>query len=476
MSEYTQASIGIANLMLDSENFRLGEQEGQDEAMIAMIEKEGVKLLNLAEDIVNNGLSPIELLGVVKENDAYVVLEGNRRLTAIKMLNSPDIVDGTSLFPFKKKLQNLSTSFSERPVEEIQCTVFPKRESLHHWMNLRHTGGNNGVGVSAWDAEDQERFREASGQPAKHLTARTILDFLRRKKYSIPESYPITNLTRLLTTPYVRSQIGIIDINPVRSCCPADIFAVILHPIVMDLSQLGAVNKIRSRNDRINYINNCMIPDFPKDTTWVVEEWKPVQTMRPEPEPSPPVEIIDDIEKEVCSKMEQEEIAREDVEREEESDRIVDHRTHPNPSNRNRLVPSSFSLHITGYPRVLSIFKEMKNLDARIFPNTCSILLRVFLELSLDCFIETHSEDITMASNVTLSNKLSKVAEYMKEKQIMTRHELTPINTMISDPTSFMSTTALNAYVHNVEQIPLNKQSLNTTWDRMQFFISKLWG
>lgn len=56
--------IPISSLILDTENYRLGVQVGQSGTVKAMIAEQGEKLVNLAKDIVENGLSPIELIAV----------------------------------------------------------------------------------------------------------------------------------------------------------------------------------------------------------------------------------------------------------------------------------------------------------------------------------------------------------------------------------------------------------------------------
>mgnify|MGYP000944436713 CR=1 FL=1 len=69
-----------------------------------MITEQENKLVNLAEDIINNGLNPSDIPIVTPSADdekAYVVLEGNRRVTAIKLIIQPDLVP--SEFSFIKR-------------------------------------------------------------------------------------------------------------------------------------------------------------------------------------------------------------------------------------------------------------------------------------------------------------------------------------------------------------------------------------
>ena len=63
-----------------------------------MVRRQGEKLLELAQDILDVGLSPGEPLWVAPDPRAqgkFVVLEGNRRITALKVMDNPALASGT---------------------------------------------------------------------------------------------------------------------------------------------------------------------------------------------------------------------------------------------------------------------------------------------------------------------------------------------------------------------------------------------
>ena len=81
----------LSELRLDQKNYRTGPTATQRDALAAIIEDQKTKLVNLAEDILNVGLSPGEPIWVTRDIDnpgMYIVLEGNRRLTALKLLRN----------------------------------------------------------------------------------------------------------------------------------------------------------------------------------------------------------------------------------------------------------------------------------------------------------------------------------------------------------------------------------------------------
>src|SRR5713101_7496103 len=100
-------SIQIEKLLLDVENPRLGQGlGGQVETAQAMLNAERKKTLVLADDIKNHGLNPADRFMVMGsgKGDTYVVLEGNRRLTALRILQDPSIAAPILKSPSQKKL------------------------------------------------------------------------------------------------------------------------------------------------------------------------------------------------------------------------------------------------------------------------------------------------------------------------------------------------------------------------------------
>ena len=92
-------------LLADSANPRLAQtSEGQRETLRALATEQGAKLTVLAKDIVEYGLNPGDPFYVIQledRNQRFVVIEGNRRLAALRALENPNIFEGAvGLAPF----------------------------------------------------------------------------------------------------------------------------------------------------------------------------------------------------------------------------------------------------------------------------------------------------------------------------------------------------------------------------------------
>ena len=87
-------AISVSDLVVDTRNPRLVEPDKSPrDASRDLAASQGNKLVALAEDVIRYGLNPSELPIVMRTKDQrYAVLEGNRRLTAIRALENPDLL------------------------------------------------------------------------------------------------------------------------------------------------------------------------------------------------------------------------------------------------------------------------------------------------------------------------------------------------------------------------------------------------
>lgn len=172
--------IAVSNLLLDLQNPRLAVgQQNQPDTLHAMLRAEGPKTLALAESIAKEGLSPMERLVVMpSEQDAgrFMVLEGNRRLTALKILSEPSLVSPMLSAQQQKKLKSWSTEYKKHEVDQIECVVFASRETAKPWLERRHRGDQGGLGIVRWGATEAARFD--ARQSGKYSVELQVLDYV----------------------------------------------------------------------------------------------------------------------------------------------------------------------------------------------------------------------------------------------------------------------------------------------------------
>lgn len=150
---------------------RFREQvNGQDEAVTALLLDAADKLVSLAQDCDEGSLNPTELPVVVEEDGELVVIEGNRRLAALKLLRNPDLVATAAAelgTPLVKKFRTLQQVGVGLVNDAFQAE---NREAARHWIELRHTGENDGVGVIGWKSWQTNNYRRRRGSQADRAT------------------------------------------------------------------------------------------------------------------------------------------------------------------------------------------------------------------------------------------------------------------------------------------------------------------
>jgi hypothetical protein len=166
----------LAQLKLDQLNYRLGKTTTQRETLRAMIADQKNKLVNHAADIVRVGLSPGEFVWVTpdpKDVGMYTVLEGNRRIAALKILETPALADGTYE---EKSFRALAREYKE-PIREIEARVFVDREEAKPWIRRRHMSAGSGVGLQPWKPLAKGRAMRDEGENApRSLAVVELLD------------------------------------------------------------------------------------------------------------------------------------------------------------------------------------------------------------------------------------------------------------------------------------------------------------
>ena len=139
----THKPIPIVDLLIDTLNPRLeDEPSSQRKAVQAVAALQKEKLATLAEDIVEHGVNPSDspiVIPAPKQPGRYIVLEGNRRLSALKALENPDLIVGAVEEKLVRRFRKLNERYQKNAIVNTDCVVFKGRTEADHWIELRHT-------------------------------------------------------------------------------------------------------------------------------------------------------------------------------------------------------------------------------------------------------------------------------------------------------------------------------------------------
>jgi hypothetical protein len=397
-------TIPVGHLFLDVQNPRHEPVDSQRDAILALIGTERQKLVVLANDIAQYGLSPIDRMLVVQNGENFTVVEGNRRLAAIKMLVNPDLADGTVIEAAVRRVAS-----DARLPDEVDCAIASSRDEAEHWMVLRHAGEAEGAGVVRWNAFATNRFSHKPGTQATRA-----IRFLEAVAAGFPDNEVIlelsarvaekrlTTLGRLLADPNFRDRIGLVEEEEeLLFHFPASALQEVLEHVLGDLAADVSVSQLKSKPQRDEYLRGTPEP--------------------PEKARTEAAKLLSESPPDKPSKT-------------------------PKKSKPKTTKPArpfqDVDLSDLG-SKAQAILREFKRLDVDKMPHTTAILVRAILELSVDEFIAIKGLKYQRELKKRVGTCLQKIDATGKDRRFQA------LRTGLQDGTSLYAVATLHAFVHN---------------------------
>lgn len=383
--EWPKRKISITTLKLDSENPRLtqsGKKNSQSDIIDYLIENE--KVIELAKSIIQQNYFLNEQPIVTKENNKFIVLEGNRRVTACKILLNPDLIKSDSK---RTQIKRLLKNFDIEIIKKLEVYISPDRPSADQMIVNRHTGGSV---VERWDKTKQDRFihnRFIDGETIDELSTKfsttkgEIKKSLKRynvfneiRKLQLDDKYlkdvleetkfSMTNVERVYESKYGRDFLGLDfnDNSSIKKLLPKEEFEKRLSFLVKKILD-GEINSrsLNTEDDKKKYFDSLSSSkDF--DFTISLDESNDYS------------DIEDGIEDEV------EDTAK------NEGEKLKVKRT-----NSSKLFGENIHL-ISGNKRIDRIFNELKSLNLKNHTNAVAVLMRSYIDMLTYQYLKTHNE------------------------------------------------------------------------------------
>lgn len=444
----TTTKINLTNLQVNTENYRFEPVASQKEAIDTMVQDQGDKLYRLAEHIVINGLNPNDRIQTVvssHDKSKYNVVEGNRRIVALKLLNNPDIIDHSRHIALKKKFKKLHDGNKSSIIKIAECKVYDSPAEADKWIKLKHAGQLDGIGTVTWNAQQVDRFEEkVEGKSSIVLQTIKLLEKSAETPAEVKsnlKNLKSSNLERLVSDPNVRDFLGLEVNNGILQSHveKKEVVKGIIH-IVKDLLDPNfKVNKIYTKEDRADYLNKIPKTSSPDIKKKSAKPWQLNGPSTPTPTPKPK----------------------------------------PIPKDRNKLIPKSCALKINN-PKVNSLYHELQKLLVDKFTNVTAIAFRAFIEFSMDCYIETNKIATTKGGKKTIDKyspfktKIIEVANHLEVNKFADKHLCKGIRSAANNKDDLLGIDTLHAYVHNAKFSAIPKNMI-ITWDNIQPFIEEVW-
>ena len=145
-------TVPLSKLILDPENPRLPESLPRDQTSMLNYIAETTSIEELMSAIAENDYFAGEPLIVVPSNDAnktFIVVEGNRRLCAVKLLADPTLIARRST-----RMLELAESAKRKP-SLLPTIQLAKRSDVLPYLGFRHI-----TGVKQWEPLAKARYIE----------------------------------------------------------------------------------------------------------------------------------------------------------------------------------------------------------------------------------------------------------------------------------------------------------------------------
>ena len=441
--------LTVRELLLDVRNPRLGAVESQSKALEKLIQLNPDHFRNMMLSIKKDGLDPGDSFYVIeaKEEEGYIALDGNRRLSALLVLTQPDLLDGTDLSA-KIKSQLLDavsgTKFDE--LRKIRCVCFEGRKSANEWIEKRHTGSRAGEGRITWGPTEKQRFTDDG-------SVIDVLDFVEKNADFKPEEWESTRSTieggksstlkRLLDSETGREYIGI-STDPVPDGRKTPLLsrdpewaAPVLKKIIEDVrDEVIDSRSLNKTSDIVDYFKNLR-KEFP-----------------PSDKKTTPMEF-----KEINLKT-----AKKPIRKSSKAQPT----TAKAPRLRKTLAPKNNPFNTPTSPKGQRLLVEATMINADNLTISAAAVLRAFLELALNEYIEKNSllkaRKGQKGPNLTLSQKATLVKNHIVEENPTSKAAMLNFEKNVVNNTAPASIQSLHGFVHGKYQIP-TPEAVRACWD-----------
>lgn len=444
--------LKIEQLVLDTDNPRITRAEGQQQALQKVVKEQKLKLVRLAESIVGYGLNPIKRLMVMEVSakpKRYIALEGNRRVATLKLLKNPAAMTGLDMPDgMQRRLEQLAKVFEPSKIEPIDCYEVPSRDAAKYWIELEHNGEAEGAGVVGWKPIVAARFRKK--EPAIQAFEMVLEHggFNEDEAEALRNGFSLTTLRRLMDSKEVRESIGLsLKDGQLVTQLPGSEIIKPMKRIIRDIADKRVSSRgFNKKEQMLEYVQSFGKADRPDLGKKVIA--------RP----------VEGIEKSEFGKARAKSAAV--------------RRTYA-PAERKSVVPKTCALNITNN-RIAEIYQELRTLKLNEARNAIAVLLRVFLELSVDHYCHVHGIPQKIKASKgghenwkKLDKKLSEVVDTLVSSGVPKTH-FSALNRTLNVKTSPMNIELFHLYVHDRFATP-SPSELTAAWDHAQPLFEKIW-
>ncbi len=469
-SGWKEKALNVTSLQLDPKNPRipeLGREPTQRDIVAELVKHDNV--YELAKDISEQGYFPTELLIGIVEDDKDIIVEGNRRLAALKLLLSPELAPDGDV----KRFRLLQSGISPETIKKVRVSFAPSRETAAPLIINRHTR----TGVERWKPAQQAKYLRSFaatgmsmddlavhlGIPRAELADNFRTDTMYRIAQNLdlpvdisesvrnPRVFNASTLERLVQSSKAMEFLGISfddQGNALGQIHPEE-FKKAFARMVTDIAQGSIDTRTLNTSKHIEeYLRKfgSDAPDrkrrgsFTSNSLLGSESAQGTPSMRPKGRGGPAVQ-----------------------------------------RESRYLIPSEVKCRLKN-PRINDVFRELRRLKVGEFENACAVLLRILLELVVGNYLDKTKK---IQPLLDVAKEKGKGSDwYPSLRQMLTAvladkdiklHTLArkSLNKMVSSTDHPLSLDQMDQFVHNRYIAPTEKD-LHKMWHLLEDLMNQM--
>lgn len=423
-------TLKVTSINLDEDNIRLENASPSQDAVIQDLFT-NYKAYDLVKSILQFGLFNHELPIVVNEDGKVVVLEGNRRIAALKAIINPKLVPKyeKSITQLVKETGDISTLYN------VEVKIADSRESASRVIATIHTVRSR----IPWRPLRQAYFYfaqiESGGKTLKklrdeypdvdiprfvkmwemHKIAKSVTyDGKETQSKVDSNNFPISTFERVYNNDTFKKKAGISFDEDGRVKINSDKkqFLGLIKRVITDIADKNIDSRLLNRMDSKaaqNYLISLDTPSKDKNSK-TANDFIPVTSAI---------------------------------------------------SRRTKLIPADFECTIMGYPAITKMFGELKRIPYGRYPNATHDFLRSFLECSLKAFLKEKGQ--TPRRN--LDGVIAQAIAYLSNNGESTLAQV--LQTIQGQGPYLHSKDYLDALNHNPQVFSIG-ENVENSWDQME--------
>ena len=422
-------SLKVTSICLDEDNIRLEHARASQDAIVQDLFS-NYKTFDLVKSILQFGLFTHELPIVVSENSKQVVLEGNRRVAALKSIINPKLVpkyensirdlinqagDISSLSSIEVKIADSRDSASRviATIHTVRSRIpwRPLRQAYFYFAQIET--GNKTLDQLRLEYPDVDIPRFVRMWEMHKIATSIKFDSKETQSKVNSHNFPITTFERVYNNEPFRTKAGLTFDTDGKPIVEADKeeFLKLIKRLLTDIADKNIDSRLLNRMDSQaaqDYLNSL---DNPKKSNVKIG--------------------ADDFVRET-----------------------------PPPVKRIKLVPADIECTLK-YPAIQKMLRELKQIPQGKYPNATHDLLRSFLECSLKAYFETIGQKYGKHLPELLKNAISHFEN--ENKQLVQL-----LKTIQGQHSNYLySIDYLNALNHNHNVFSIG-ENVENAWDQME--------